>query len=390
MLTGKNQFRAVIGVLARVLIICAAFFTQPGWGLEMEMLYTVQVPLDPQEPGAVNKAYRRAIGEVLVRITGSEGAAESEDLLELFPNPARYVLRFRNGDDDTLIVSFDGPAIEQLLRRSGQPVWGQDRPVTLVWLAVDWGGGEREIISADENEPALSASRSIDRNRLLRERVLAVAKRRGVAVVFPLVDTEDLNSLSFGDIWGGFDEPLIDASRRYGTTSVLVGRIRAEEMLRDRWTFYFGGQERQWTGSPEMAVNELANLVAAQFAFRGDAPVETVALSISGIDSINAYGTLQRFLQSLSVIENYKIDTASNSEILFQVRVQGGKDRLAAALEFSGFLERHNWLDARGYYEQASAVESLEFTYRPYFPDSVEPDNSIGSFDATDFEGTSP
>ena len=210
--------------------------------------------------------YERAIGEVWIRGSGRELADETEELRALFPNPARYVLQFRPGEDESLIVSLDGAALEQLLRRAGQPVWGSDRPLTLVWLAVDWGGGEREIVAADDDEPSLSATRSIDRNRLLRERVLAVAKRRGVAVVFPLVDTIDLASVSFSDIWGGFDEALIDASRRYGSTSILVGRIRAEELAGERWAFYFGDQERRWNGTPEAAVNELANLIDAQFA----------------------------------------------------------------------------------------------------------------------------
>lgn len=357
---------------------------QPAWGVEMNSLYTVQVPIDRQDPDWRDIAYRRAVGEVLIRVTGMNDAAESDDFRSLFPNPARYVLQFRPGEGDSLEISLDGEAMERVLRQFGEPVWGNDRPLTLVWLAVDWGGGEREIVAADADESTLASTRSIDRNRLLRERVQAVAKRRGLPVVFPLVDTEDLESLSFSDIWGGFDEPVINASRRYGTNSVLVGRIRAVEMLGDRWTFYFGDQERQWTGSPEMAVNQLADTIAAQFAYRGDEPIETIALTISGIDSVFAYGAVQQFLQNLSVIDSYNIDTASGDEIKFQVRVQGGHDRLAAALEFSAILVRANWLDARGFYETPSTVRTLDFVYRPFVSDAT-----TESFEIPDVEGSS-
>ncbi|MCH7854848.1 MAG: DUF2066 domain-containing protein [Proteobacteria bacterium] len=382
MLRERIQLRAIAASLALALTAGAIYAPPLAWGVEMESLYTVEVPFDRQAPDARSDAYARAVGEVLVRVTGLENAASSEDILSLFPNPARYVLQFRPGENESLVVSLDGPAMERVLRQAGEPVWGSDRPLILVWLAVDWGGGEREIVAADAPEPAFGASRSIDRNRLLRERVQAVAKRRGIPVVFPLVDTEDLESLRFSDIWGGFDDAVIAASRRYGTTSVLVGRIRAEEWLRDRWTFYFGDQERQWTGTPEMAVNELANVIAAQFAYRGDAPVETVALSISGIGSIYAYGAVQQFLQDLSVIDSYRLDIASGNEILFQVQIQGGRDRLAAALEFSGILERNNWLDAGSFYDTSSTPRSLEFVYRPYVPDV-----SRESYDAADVEG---
>ncbi len=381
MLRGQTQLGAIYASLLFAIVAYTLALPQTARGVEIESLYTVEVPFDRQDPDARSNAYKRAVGEVLVRVTGVENAAEAGEFLALFPNPGRYVLQFRPGENDSLVVSLDGPAMERVLRQAGKPVWGSDRPLTLVWLAVDWGGGEREIVAADAT---LAATQSIDRNRLLRERVQAVAKRRGIPVLFPLVDTQDLESLSFSDIWGGFDDAVLEASRRYGARSVLVGRIRAEEAFRDRWTYYFGDQERQWSGNPEMSVNELADLIASQFAYRGDAPVETVDLTISGIDSIFAYGAVQRFLKNLSVIDSYRIDRADGDEILFRIQVQGGRDRLAAALEFSGILERDNWLDATGFYETTSNAPSLDFVYRPYTPDA-----STGSINLPDIEGGS-
>ena len=91
---------------------------------------------------------------------------------------------------------------------------------------------------------------------------------------------------------------------------------------------------------------------------------------------------VQQFLQDLSVIDSYRLDIASGNEILFQVQIQGGRDRLAAALEFSGILERNNWLDAGSFYDTSSTPRSLEFVYRPYVPDV-----SRESYDAADVEG---
>jgi hypothetical protein len=385
MLRGRNQLRIIFGGLVIAIAACLLQWPRLALGVEMGSLYTVQVPFDQQDPDARKNAYARAIGEVLIRVTGSEDAVESEVLQSLFPNPGRYVLQFRPGEDESLVVTLDGPAIEQVLKQAGEQVWGNDRPATLVWLAVDWGGGEREIIGADAQEPMPGASRSIDRNRLLRERMQAVAKRRGIPIVFPLVDTEDLETLSFGDIWGGFDVPVLEASRRYGTTSILVGRIRALDFDRDRWTLYFGDQERQWMGGPELAVNQLADEIAAQFAWRGDAPIETVSLSISGIDSLEAYGAVQRYLQDLNSIEGYTVDVASGDEIRFAVQVQGGRDRLATALEFSAILERRNWLDVSGFYDTTATNKPLEFIYRPYVAEMP-----LESLDMQDSEGNVP
>ena len=372
--------------LAMVFAAGVTSTASPAFALEMDTLYTVQVPFDSAVPDSQNAAYAQALGAVLIRVTGNEAAAESEDVLGLFPTPAQYVLQYQRGENDSLVVSFDGPAIEALLRRAGQPVWGNDRPLTIVWLAVDWGLGEREIVGADDIDATPGATRSIDRDRLLRERVLASAERRGIPVLFPLLDTEDLKSVSFSDIWGGFDDAPLAASRRYGTSSVLIGRVRGGEQFRNRWSYYSGGQRLAWTGGPETAVNLLADTLAEQFAYAGDAPVENVVLTISGVDSVSAYGTVQRFLAELSVIDDYKIDTVAGGEIRFQVKVQGGTERLASALEFSGILQRTDWLDVQDFFGTQNVSETLDYVYRPYSPGGGGQD---GGASGEDLDGSS-
>lgn len=347
-------------------LVAAAALTMPvaAAAFEVASLYDVQIPVDPRDPESRNHAYREALTQVLVRVTGSVGAAMSPEMAEIFPNPSRYVLQYRPGEDNTLWVSLDGPAIESMLRSSGWTIWGSDRPLTLIWLAVDWGDGEREIVAADDPDRFGAAARSIDRNRLLRERVLDVATRRGLPVVFPLLDTEDLESISFSDIWGGFDDRLIQASARYGANAILVGRIRAGDFQPNRWTFYLGETQREWSGEPEEAINLLGDALAAEFAFAGDAPVESVSLTISGVDSLIAYGNVQRLMEELSQIEGYRIDTVAGDRIRFVVRLQGGSARLRKALELSSMLipmEQTDVIDAGGLPE----LEALDFVYSP-------------------------
>ena len=130
--------------------------------VEVVALYTAQVALDDEADNPRQEAYKAALADVLLRVSGTELGTDPEMMELLFPDPAAYVVQFRPGEDDTLWVSFDGDAVEQVLRQSGQTVWGSDRPVTLVWLAVDWGQGEREIIAADDPEQARSAGRTIE------------------------------------------------------------------------------------------------------------------------------------------------------------------------------------------------------------------------------------
>ena len=330
---------AVAVVLLQVAVLAAVLAAAPARAIEMTNLYTVEVPLDPDDPNAQATAYRDALSEVLVRVTGSEAGADPETTATLFPNPARYVTQYRPGPDNTLIVSLDGESIERVLRQSGATIWGADRPLTVVWLAVDWGLGDREIVAANDPERMPSDGRSIDRNRLLRERVQTVANRRGLPIVFPLLDIEDMQQIGFIDVWGDFDEPLIAASARYEAESVLVGRIRPEDPGLPRWTWYIGEERFAWPGEPEEAINQLANSLSARDAVRGDEEIERVTLTISGISSVRSFGQVQQYLANQRAIDSIAIQSAQSDSITYEVRVRGGTERLQRILSISRLLE---------------------------------------------------
>ncbi len=329
--------------------------------VEVATLFTAEIPLDPDAEDPRSDAYAAALVEVLLRVSGPELSNNAEIIEELFPNPAAYVTQFRPGVEDSLWVSFDGRAIEATLRNAGQTIWGSDRPLTLVWLAVDWGGGEREIIAADDPNRTQQQARSIDRNRMLRERVLEIAAQRGLPLAFPLLDTTDLQSVTFSDIWGGFDDRVLDASRRYDANSVLIGRLRPASSQRNRWTYFFGNDRRSWSGEPEAIINQIADLLAAEFAVGGNAPIEMVVLRVAGIESIDAYGAVQQLLSGVSLIENYKISKVSGDTVNYQVEVRGGAERLRRALRFNGLIEQ----ESTDEFVEVQAASVLEFFYSP-------------------------
>jgi len=360
-LSSPAAIRRSIACLALLLVMVAP----PGVvsAVEMTSLYTAEVMLDPDEDDPRLAAYRSALAEVLLRVSGSGVFSDPELFDLLFPNPASYVVQFSPGEEDTLWVRFDGNAVEEVLRRNGQPVWGSERPLTLIWLAVDWGQGEREVIGADDPERSDDEARTIDRNRLLRQRVLDVAERRGLPVAFPLLDTEDLARVTFPDIWGGFDALILDASQRYEANSVLIGRIRADSSQRNRWTYHFAGEERAWTGEPELVVNLVADMLAAEFAIGGDATLQSVELSVAGINTVDAYGSVQRMLSDLNVVESLAIVSVEGDRILYRVEAHGGAERLARALRLSGLIEQDRFENAP--FPGDSSAAALEFFYSP-------------------------
>jgi hypothetical protein len=260
-------------------------------------------------------------------------------------------------------VTLDGATIERVLMSAGHSVWGSDRPLTLVWLAVDWGGGEREIIASADAQRSDAVARSIDRNRLLRERVQEAAEARGIPVSFPLMDIEDLESVTFSDVWGGFDEQLLAASRRYAAGSVLVGRVRPGPGQRNRWSHYFGGEQREWGGEPEEVVNLLADALGSQFAISPNEQLASIPVIVSGIDSVLAYGTIHAWLQNLALVRELSVETVSGDRVRFLVKAHGDRERLRRALESARHLEPLAGIDSTG--GGVAAADGLAFRYRP-------------------------
>ncbi|MDJ0909695.1 MAG: DUF2066 domain-containing protein [Woeseiaceae bacterium] len=328
--------------------------------VEVPGLYTAQVAIDQEQDDPRAAAYETALAVVLLRVSGGQVVDDPELFEALFPNPAAYVVQYRPGPDETLFVSFDGEAVEAVLRGAGQLIWGSDRPLTIIWLAVDWGGGEREILSAtdDERDP-----RSINRNRLLRERILDFAERRGLPVAFPLLDSEDLANVGFSDVWGGFDETIIAASARYETNSVLIGRVDADGVSLNRWTYHFGPERRTWLGEPELVLSNVADMLAAEFAIGGDEPLRALRLNVSGITSVTAYGDIQAILREVNVIDSFSIVEVAGDRISFEVRAHGGSERLARALRLAGLLEQER-IDM-GSFDFGMLNDDLEFFYDP-------------------------
>ena len=325
-------------------------------------LYTAEVPFDANAPDARSEAYDAALRQVLVRVSGPD-LANDRDLYEaLFPDPSAYVVQFQPGPDETLLVTFDGAALENALRSANQTVWGGDRPLTLVWIAVDWGQGEREIVGAAESGQAPEDPGIPDRNAQLREHILDIAAERGLPVAFPLLDSEDMARVEFSDVWGGFDERIVAASERYDVDSILIGRMQASGTGQNRWAYRFGDQERQWTGTPETVMTEISGLLAAEFAVGGDEPLRAVDLDVYGITTIDAYADVQNLLADVNVIDSFTLTEVAGDRVRYRVRAHGGGERLARALRFAGLLEQDR-IDMSSFGVDDQDLDLLEFFY---------------------------
>jgi hypothetical protein len=76
----------------------------------------------------------------------------------------------------------------------------------------------------------------------------AVAKKKGVPLMLPLMDLEDKRELTVDDILSAYSDKVLNGSRRYGVSAILSGAVISKRHCwSSEWTLHFDGKVKQWS-----------------------------------------------------------------------------------------------------------------------------------------------
>jgi hypothetical protein len=290
----------------------------------LESLYEVSVPATSSGEQA---AFRAGMRDVLVRVTGRRDAADLTSLAPLVDSASRYVTSYRRVAGGRYAVSFDAAAIETAVAAAGLPFWGEDRPATLVWLAVDRGSGQRGLVTAE----AASSERRV---------VEAAAEQRGLPLLWPTTATGEDARSRFEQAWSGDTAGLAAAAARYGADGVLVGRATAAGAGRYSvdWTFVGAGGDAQVRGELGEGVHLAADRYAALFASAEAGRRSEFDVVVQGVTTAPQYADLSRYLGSLDVVRGLRLSRVLPDAVVFHVATRGGVEALRRELEGGGRL----------------------------------------------------
>jgi hypothetical protein len=253
---------------------------------------------------------------------------------------------------DEVRVGFSRSGVNDALTSLNLPIWGAERPSTLVWIAADLGGGQRTEIMADTVTPprrpgevlgaaafplAEDAQATFD---AILDELITTADERGLPIVFPLLDAEDRAQVRFADVWGGFDQFVARAAERYPVDAVLIGRVAVTTFgLEVRWTLLRGElRETVVTADVRSGIDWLADAFAAQFTTVGGARLTRV--TVRGIESHADFGRVFEYLQSVSVIDGASVvpESWSQGSVVIRLAARGDDATLRQYLELDGVL----------------------------------------------------
>jgi hypothetical protein len=305
--------------------MCFAGFFLGGsaFAITRAEMYQAAAPVTDRSEAAQTAAFQSAMKTVLIRVTGRRNADEDAALSPLVSNARRYVQQYRAAPDNQLFVSFDGPAIERWLTQNGQPLWGRERPTTLVLLAVQ-SGAQGTVVTTEETSELKSA-------------VDAAATVRGLPLVWPSAAEVQKYHIDFATLNNGSASTFSDIARRMGSDAVLVGRASgATANANIRWTHLFQDRSSDFSGTLE-GVNRAADLYAGMFAASGTlAPIE---IEVTGVAELKDYASLQSYLESLTFVSHVGVESLSGDTVRFRLSTRGSVDSLQRALSLNGRLQ---------------------------------------------------
>ncbi|MEO0573834.1 MAG: DUF2066 domain-containing protein [Pseudomonadota bacterium] len=310
-----------------VVIFCSLLFCLGGTAHAVSMpdLYTAEVAFDTQRRDGRQRAYSDALATVLSRLTPAVADARR---VEAFAKPGQFVLGYRETGDQRMWVSLDGIAISAELRGAGLPVWGSDRPLTLVWMALERNTGERELVGAAS---APGDTQANDVLVALRRDLMSSASAYGVPLRFPVLDDRDRAAVQDSDIWGGFSEVIVEASRRYRADSVLIGRVREAAPDDIRWSWAFAGESERFRGELPVAVRRVSQRLLEQFASSPGGSL-SVKVHVVGIDGMDGFARISRLLNTQSLIQRIDVVAVRADAIVFDIDSLTTRTRLAELL----------------------------------------------------------
>lgn len=302
-------------------------------------LYAATVPIANQTTAAQNAAFSAALSNVMIKVSGNPGITSVPVVATALKQAPQWVqsYNYTAADNSQIAVQFDSSQINQLLASANQPVWTGARPQTLVWLATN-----------DNNQSQLIGS---DSNSVLPKLISDDAAQRGLTVVFPLIDLQDLAIVSTQSITQYQPDAIRQASARYVHDDVLLANISSPTANSTNWqvdwTLLLNGAKVDWqTQAPDektavaQGMDQFANNIFTQHQTQSAAQPQdsNITLTVYGINSLQGYSSVSQYLQQLSPIQSVSLATMAADHVVFDITLNSSLQALSDAITSGNVL----------------------------------------------------
>ncbi|OOE59163.1 hypothetical protein BZG13_04500 [Salinivibrio sp. ML323] len=295
-------------------------------------LYHASIPLDNGAQTSQQAAKKQGLSAVLTKVSGQRNLSDNPAVKQALQEVDSLITQLGYGEHEqgadgatqrTLEVGFDSQQVREILRQAGLPLWGSPRPSVLVWL-VDDRGLERQIIWEPSERPVIDELRQ-------------AAALRGLPVLIPVGDFDDLMAISSSDLWGGFIQPVEQASERYQPDGIVIAKLTDQGV---RWQLFPEANQMQTNQTRGQAsdasamIHSLADYYAQQTGviLDQDEDSASVVIAIGGIESGDDYVALEKTLVNLNAVQGVHLRKLNDDTLVFDAQLAASQQALIKEL----------------------------------------------------------
>ena len=273
-----------------------------------------------------------ALKQVLVKISGNADIINFEETNLAVKKVDQFLSQY--GYQNSLntryfMAVFDKYKINQVLKEMQQPIWGETRPITLIWLVAD-DINDRQFISDNLiNQDTDSSLSSVFLNQ---------QHSRGINLQFPLMDLEDSLALSVSDVSGRFYDEIAMATKRYGVDHFVAANLKQidTETWSLSWELIKSSAKQnkilvadkirgEKTQLVSQMVSKIADYYASQYAIlenQGEKFSQTIY--IDGVNSLAELSKLNKVLTNLLAVASFEISSVQGAQVTVDIKINGG------------------------------------------------------------------
>jgi hypothetical protein len=302
--------------------------------------YTAEVTFNSQAEQRGAKI--RALGQVVVRLTGNPAAASNNLIRRSGANIEALITSSSTRQDSEIVnglpvyrsiltVSFDPDNVDALIGAAGLKFWTAERPKPILWLAIDDGRGPRLVTGQQTNVVKPLATRGLE---------------RGMRFLLPAGSS--IEQAAIRSIWTLNAPAMQVLTERYRSDAQLIGKVyRQPPGWAADWLLTQGGVElARWSYSDSdprrviaSGVDEGANAIAnrdAVFLETGVAGVFTI--DVIGVDTQADFIRLMSYLETMAIVKRVTITEATPEQLRLQLDLSLGMKGFRTMIGTGGVL----------------------------------------------------
>ncbi len=315
--------------------LISAVFSPYVWAVKVNSIYKAEVFVATQSAQDKARAVKDGMAEVLTKVSGNLQILDNPALQASLSHADTFAQEYsyaspKTAPKDTpylLTIRYDSQGINRLLREAGSPIWGQNRPLILLWLAYESPTHPLDIVdsSTGDNQSLIENS----------------AKLRGIPIIFPVMDVTEMGQVTANDIANKTIPTIQQASKRYDSNAILLGQVtQTKSDLTSHWELISDADKWDWdvTGKNLQevyanAINHVADTLAGRYAVVVSEGVSSqLTLKVSGIKQEADLMQVMRYLQHLTPVADVLLDSVNGDEVILNVSLHGNKQAFIQAV----------------------------------------------------------